>query len=98
LITPTAAGVEIDLRVIPRAGRTQLAGERDGCLLIRLAAPPVDGAANDALMRFLADILDVPRRAVQLVSGAHGRRKRIAIAGLGVAAARLRLAGRESAR
>lgn len=67
------------VRVVPRAGRTGLAGERAGALLIRLAAAPVDGAANVALTAFIADCLDVPKRAVTLVAGERSRDKRIRI-------------------
>jgi uncharacterized protein (TIGR00251 family) len=85
LIRQTSAGVELDVRVIPRAKRTEAAGLRNGALLVRLAAPPVDGAANTALVAFLASTLGVPSRAVQLLSGERGRRKRILIAGAVVA-------------
>lgn len=87
----TQAGVEIDVRVIPRASKTQLAGDRDGRLVVRLAAPPVEGAANDALIKFFSELLDVPRRAVRLVSGERGRNKRIAVAGIAADVARARL-------
>lgn len=73
--------VTIQIRVIPRARKTALAGTRQGALLVRLAAPPLDNAANDALVRFLADRLDVPRKAVRIVSGEKGREKRVAIEG-----------------
>jgi uncharacterized protein (TIGR00251 family) len=72
----------LDIHVIPRAKRTVLAGERDGALLIRLAAPPVDGAANAALIDFLASALDLPRSSIRIVTGERGRRKRVAIAGM----------------
>ena len=85
MIRQTTAGVELDVRVIPRAKRTEAAGLRNGTLLIRLAAPPVDGAANTALVAFLASTLGVPSRAVQLLSGERGRQKRILIAGAMVA-------------
>ena len=85
MIRQTTAGVELDVRVIPRAKRTEAAGLRDGALLVRLAAPPVDGAANTALVAFLASALGVPSRAVQLLSGVRGRQKRILIAGAVVA-------------
>jgi uncharacterized protein (TIGR00251 family) len=85
LIRQTSAGVELDVRVIPRAKRTEAAGLRNGALLVRLAAPPVDGAANTALVAFLASTLGVPSRAVQLLSGERGRQKRILIAGAEVA-------------
>jgi uncharacterized protein (TIGR00251 family) len=82
VIRETSAGVEIDVRVIPRAKRTEIGGSREGALVVRLSAPPVEGAANDALVAFLSSILDTPRRAVRIVSGASGRRKRIAVDGV----------------
>jgi uncharacterized protein (TIGR00251 family) len=75
-------GVEVNVRVIPRARKTEISGERDGALVVRVNAPPVEGAANDALIAFFADALRVPRCAIQIVSGERGRRKRIAIAGV----------------
>lgn len=74
--------VVVSLRVQPRASRTELAGILDGQeLRVRVAAPPVDAAANEALIRFLADELDLPRSAVWLVRGATSRRKQVAILG-----------------
>lgn len=70
------------VRVVPRAGRTGVAGIRGDALLVRLAAPPVDGAANNALMAFLADQFGCPRRDLTLLSGHTSRTKRIAIAGM----------------
>ena len=74
--------LEIAIRVVPRAKKTEAAGERGGAFVVRVAAPPVEGAANDALIDFLATSLRVPRRAVRIVSGARGRLKRVAIAGV----------------
>jgi uncharacterized protein (TIGR00251 family) len=82
LIRQTAAGVEIDVRVIPRARTTACTGTRDNALVVRVAAPPVEGAANDALVAYLAQALHVPRRSIQIVSGERGRLKRVAIAGV----------------
>jgi uncharacterized protein len=82
VIHATAAGVELDVRVIPRARKTEVCGERNGALLVRVAAPPVEGAANEALIAFFSGALRVPRRDVQIVSGGRGRQKRIAIAGV----------------
>lgn len=70
------------MHVQPRAARDGFAGVHDGCLKIRLTAPPVEGAANDALLRFLAQWLRVPRRYVVLVSAPGSRRKLVDIQGL----------------
>ena len=59
----------IDVRVIPRAGRSGIAGLRDGALLVRLAAAPVDGAANDELIALIARALHIPKRDITIVSG-----------------------------
>ena len=80
--TDTADGVVLAVRVIPRARKTEIAGIRDDALLVRLTAPPVEGAANDALVSLLAETLGVARRAIRIVAGAHGRQKRVAIAGV----------------
>lgn len=77
----TAADGRCLLRVAvsPNARRTEVQGLHDGALRVRLAAPPVDGKANDALVAWLADALGLPRRAVQITHGASARRKLIAI-------------------
>lgn len=69
-------GVELALLIQPRASRTRVVGEHDGLLKIQLAAPPVDGEANAALLEFLGKQLGVPRRQVTLVAGDASRRKR----------------------
>jgi hypothetical protein len=68
--------------VQPRASRTEVVGLRGDEIRVRIAAPPVDGAANDALVRFLAERLGVPRSAIRLVSGRSGRRKVVEVAGV----------------
>ena len=75
----------------PRASRTELAGPHGGALRVRLTAPPVDGAANEALVRFLAEQLDVPRSAVRLDAGATGRSKLVTVEGIDVETAARRL-------
>ena len=82
MIRSTGAGVEVDVRVIPRAGKTACSGVRDDALVVRVAAPPVEGAANDALIEFFASTLRIPRRAVRIMSGDRGRQKRLAIDGV----------------
>jgi len=74
--------VDLEIRVIPRAGRSGFAGLRDGALLVRLAAAPVDGAANDELIALLAKALRIPKRDITIVSGERSRSKRIRIAGI----------------
>jgi len=78
----TPDGASLAVRVIPRARKTEIAGTREDALLVRLAAPPVEGAANDALIELIADRLHVPRHAVRVISGEHGRRKVVRIAGV----------------
>ena len=68
--------------MIPRAGRSGFAGLREGALLVRLAAAPVDGAANDELIGLLAKTLKIPKRDIAIVSGERSRTKRVSIAGL----------------
>jgi hypothetical protein len=88
----TPQGVTLRVRVQPRSSRNALGGEREGALLVRLTAPPVEGRANQALARLLADVLDIPPSAVRLVRGDSGRDKLVAIAGIDAATARARLA------
>ena len=81
-MTDSPAGVVFAVRVIPRARKTGVAGTRDGALVVRLSAPPVDGAANAALIAYLSSLLDRPRRDVVIVAGQTSREKRIAVSGV----------------
>ena len=85
--TETGNGITFGIRVQPRAARSGLAGEMDGLLKIRLAAPPVDGAANAELIRWLAGFFKVSRQQVTLVAGATAKKKIVRIAGLSAAEA-----------
>ena len=67
------------IRVTPRASANTVAGERDGVLLVRVTAPPVEGKANDAMVALLAKLLGTPRGAIQVVSGAGARTKRVSV-------------------
>jgi uncharacterized protein (TIGR00251 family) len=87
----TDAGLSLRVRVQPRASRDALSGEREGVLVVRLTAPPVEGAANEALARFLGKTLGVAPSAVRVVSGTKGRNKVVSVAGLDAATARERL-------
>ena len=71
----------LELHVQPGAARTEFAGEYGGRLKLRLAAPPVEGKANAALVAFLAEYYGVPKRNVRILAGASSRRKRVLIEG-----------------
>jgi hypothetical protein len=81
-------GVRIPVRAVPRASKSELAGEHDGALRVRLAAPPVEGEANAELVRFLAKRLGVPRSSVRVVSGETGRNKVVEVDGVDLETAR----------
>jgi uncharacterized protein len=74
--------VTFTVRVAPRASRNAIAGEHAGALKIRLTAPPVEGRANDALRRLLAERLNVPVSAVKIVAGESSRTKRVSVTGV----------------
>lgn len=79
---PGNAFATLSIRVVPRSSREGVAGCEGGVIRIRLNAPPVEGRANEALVRFLARALGVPRARVSLVSGETGRNKIVRIAGI----------------
>ena len=81
-VQATPDGVSLLVKVIPRAGVTSAAGTREGRLLVRLAAAPVEGAANEALITFLSKALRVPARNIRLESGARSPRKHLFITGI----------------
>ncbi|MGD0017539.1 MAG: DUF167 family protein [Verrucomicrobiia bacterium] len=78
----TADGVVLNIRVVPRASKTEVQGVLGDALKIRLQAPPVDGKANAALVKFLADKLGIAKSNVTLLSGETGRVKRVLIQSL----------------
>src|SRR2546428_122140 len=69
------------VRVVARASRTEIAGEHDGALRIKLAAPPVDGAANRELVRLLAKTFKLPQNAVEIIAGSTSKQKIVRIDG-----------------
>ena len=91
VIDAVPGGVIVRVRVIPRAGRSAFDGTRDGAVLVRLKAPPVEGAANEELIAFVAKALGVARREVTIVGGAQSRQKRLRIDGLDAATVEARL-------
>jgi uncharacterized protein (TIGR00251 family) len=84
LIRQTPTGVELDVRVIPRARETRIAGERGDALLVRISAPPVDDAANSRLVDYFSRLTHRPRSAIRIISGTRGRTKRLAIDGIDI--------------
>jgi uncharacterized protein (TIGR00251 family) len=92
-ITAATGGVRIAVQVQPRASRTEYAGRLGDALKVRIAAPPVDGEANDELVRFLARHLGVARGTVTIESGATGKRKRVRVEGITVEDAERSFAG-----
>ena len=91
-VKPAADGVVVHVRAHPGARRNGITGVRDGELCVAVRAPADRGRANDAIVRFLAKALGVPRGGVELIAGATNRHKRFVVQGLTVQAAREALA------
>ena len=85
-VSERAGHLLIDVHVVPRSSRSAVVGVHDGCLKVTLDAPPVDGAANDALIALVAKLLGLPRRNVTLVRGQASRRKTLALVGTSIEA------------
>lgn len=90
-LRPADGGTLVPVRVVPRSSRNAFDGVTEGELRIRLTAPPVDGAANAALIDFLAGQLDVPRSLISLIGSTTGRHKTILVRGLDPDTVRRRL-------
>jgi len=75
-------GVTIECRVSPRAGRSRIKGEMDGILLVALAAPPVEGAANEELIALLSRELHIPKSRISILRGRRSRKKLVLIQGI----------------
>jgi len=78
-------GLTFAVRVVPRASRSEIAGEYNGALRVRIAAPPVEGAANRELIKVLAKSFKLPQNAVEIVSGANAKDKIVRIRGANAA-------------
>jgi uncharacterized protein (TIGR00251 family) len=78
----TKDGVVLTVKAVPRAAKSEIAGVDDEWLRVRVKAPPVDGKANEALVKFFAEFFTVPKGSVSLVSGDTARLKRIKITGM----------------
>jgi hypothetical protein len=82
LLTPKDGAVRFEVHAKPRAKKSKVIGERGDAVEIALAAPPVDGAANEELVRFVAKVLAVRQRDIELVRGESSREKLLAVTGL----------------
>lgn len=81
-IRETAKGVLLPVRAVPRASKNEIQGVHGDALKIRLQAPPVEGKANQALIRFLSETLDISRSQISVASGETGRNKAVLITGI----------------
>ena len=88
-----ADGISLSVKVQPRAAKNEIGDAAGNELKVKVTAPPVDAAANEALVRLLADVLGCPRSAVQLVRGATSRHKQIWVRGVTAVDAAAKLAG-----
>ncbi len=91
-LTAIPGGVDIAVHAQPRASRSKLCGIHDNRLKVQLAAPPVDGEANAALIELMSELLGVPKRQVEVHSGQSGRRKVVRVLGVDLAQAERALA------
>ncbi|NLT67356.1 MAG: YggU family protein [Acidobacteria bacterium] len=81
-VRATETGLEVRLHIQPRAKRPGIAGIHNGALKIKVTAPPVDDAANRAVIEFFATLLEIPKSSIQIVSGLKAREKTLEIRGL----------------
>ena len=81
-IRETSKGVLLPVRAVPRASKNEIQGVHGDALKVRLQAPPVEGKANQALIRFLSESLEIPRAQLSISSGETGRNKAVLITGI----------------
>lgn len=79
MIRKTARGCKLTLFIQPKASKNEIIGPHNGALKIKITAPPVDGKANAALIEFLSDVLEVPKRNIEILKGETGRNKSVEI-------------------
>jgi uncharacterized protein len=91
-VRESGESLEITLHVQPRARRTEIAGQFNGALKLKVMAPPVDDAANKAVIQFFASFLSIPRSRIEIISGEKSREKKIRIGGVKLADFEARIA------
>lgn len=79
MITKTERGVKLNLFIQPKASKNEIIGPHNGALKIKITAPPVDGKANAELVEFLSEILEIPKRRIEILKGETGRNKSVEI-------------------
>lgn len=84
-VKETEKGLVIQVRVLPRSSRCEVAGIQDGALKIKLTSPPLEGKANDECIRFLADQLNIRKSQIEIIAGHKARKKTVALTGIGKA-------------
>jgi uncharacterized protein (TIGR00251 family) len=95
-IRESEGGVSFAIRVQPRARRNDIVGETGDALKIALTAPPIEGRANEACIELLAELLQAPRRSIEIVAGATSRNKIVRVNGLSAEQVRQRLSSRRA--
>lgn len=80
-IRETDKGVSLEIRVLPRSSRCEIAGVQDGVLKIKITAPPVEGRANEECIRFISALLKIRKSAVSIIAGEKSRNKTVLISG-----------------
>ena len=81
-VKETPSGVSFTVRVLPRSSRSEIVGVSEGALRVKLTAPPVEGAANEALVKFLSEKLHIAKSRIEIVSGQSSRTKTVAVQGI----------------
>lgn len=82
MIQKTDRGTKLSLFIQPKASKNEIIGPHNGALKIKITAPPVDGKANAALIEFLSEILNIPKKQIEILKGETGRNKAVEILGL----------------
>lgn len=82
MLRQTKEGVELSLHILPNAPRSQIVGLHNGCLKLKIKAPPIDGKANEAIVEFFSEFLKIPKSQISFGRGAKSKSKTIVIHGI----------------
>lgn len=81
-IKDTEKGAVLEIRLLPRSSRCEVAGVQDGALKVKITAPPVEGRANEECIRFLSDLLRTRKSAISIIAGEKSKNKKILVSGM----------------